>query len=207
MSVPQICVLALLPDPASSPCDPTAARTCEEPRPRSERLGLGCTDWLLRPPGPLRAALPGVLDTPLAGVRGTLRAPECGVPGIGGESVGLTTPGELRMRSCARARTRASRRQRGGECAHQASAKGPQCARTSHRTASACLIDPLPYTVPARCRASGRAARARALNRAAQRRRGHDGYSKISHLPFLDECLFTEPVKKRGHDVTQEIPL
>ncbi|MFN9908061.1 MAG: hypothetical protein ACK56F_18335, partial [bacterium] len=80
-------------------------------------MGLGCTDWLLRPPGPLRAALPGVLDTPLAGVRGRLRAPECGVPGIGGESVGLTTPGELNMRARARARTPASRRQRGGECA------------------------------------------------------------------------------------------
>ena len=31
---------------------------------------------------------------PLAGVRGALRA-ECGVLGTGGESVGLTTPGEL----------------------------------------------------------------------------------------------------------------
>ena len=40
------------------------------------------------------AALPGVrATTPLAGVRGALRA-ECGVPGTGGESPGFT-PGEL----------------------------------------------------------------------------------------------------------------
>ena len=63
-------------------------------------LGLGCSDALRRAPEALRALLPGVLATiPLAGVRGALRA-ECGVPGTGGESVGLTTPGELPLAPC-----------------------------------------------------------------------------------------------------------
>ena len=72
------------PESGSSPCPPAAARACDDPRPRSERLfGLGCRD-ALRLPAALRAALPGVRATaPLFGVLGALRA-ECGVPGTGG---------------------------------------------------------------------------------------------------------------------------